>query len=183
VLTVTRICPNKGTDLVLEAFARINAQVPEAHLKIVGGTLPGQEAFYKKLLQRTKDLGLQDHVTFLGWQQYPEPFYREAAVLLQLPRVQETFGRTLVEAALYGVPSVAWARGGMTEILGDGVSGFLVPPEDVEAAADRVVALLKTPTRAVEMGDVARECAIERFSEEAYLHAMLKVYRYAAPYS
>ena len=61
-----------------------------------------------------------------------------AAVALYPARWEEPFGMAAAEAQACGTPVVAFRRGGLGEVIADGVTGFLVPPDDVQAAADAV---------------------------------------------
>lgn len=91
----------------------------------------------------------------------------------------ETFGLTLVEAMAKGVPVVASDIGGMTEIVRDGETGFLVEPADAAALADRIARLWDDPRRARQMGQEARREARRSYSEDRLYTCLTAVYEQA----
>jgi glycosyltransferase involved in cell wall biosynthesis len=169
-LFVGRLTPHKGVDCLLRALP------PGARLTIAGseGHDPRPpESGYPALLHR---LAAGRDVRFI----VPAPdadlpaLYRRARVFV-LPsvhrtlygraiRVSELLGLTLLEAMASGTPVVASALGGIPEIVEDGVTGYLVPPGDVDALRDRLADLLDHPGRATAMGAAARARVLERFT-------------------
>jgi len=108
------------------------------------------------------DLGVQDHVTFLGKQDHIERLIPRAHVLL-LPSQMESFGLAALEAMACGVVPVATRVGGLPELITDGKDGFLEPAGDVEAQAARVAELLTRSALLGRMGAAARRTAEARF--------------------
>jgi len=112
--------------------------------------------------------------------------YRRARVFV-LPSVERTIygrtvpisellGLTLLEAMASGTPVVASRVGGVPEIVEDGVTGFLVPPGDVEALRDRLAYLLAHPRQAARLGAAAREHVLARFTWQACAERCLAAY-------
>jgi glycosyltransferase involved in cell wall biosynthesis len=93
---------------------------------------------------------------------------RRVAVLLHC-RPDEPFGIALVEAMALGLPVVAPRSAGPTEIVEDGVTGFLYPPGQAEPAARCIVRLLSDAELADRMGRAARRAAERRFASEDYV--------------
>jgi glycosyltransferase involved in cell wall biosynthesis len=87
--------------------------------------------------------------------------------VLAMPSRREPWGRVAAEALIAGVPVVAAASGGLPEVVRDGVDGFLYPPGDVGALADRLRTLLDDPDLRARMGAAGREGA-GRFSPSAH---------------
>jgi len=186
VLFVGRLTPHKGVDRLLRALP------PGARLTIAGsaGHDPRPpESGYPALLRR---LAADRAVRFV----VPAPdaelpaLYRRARVFV-LPSVQRTvygrairiselLGLTLLEAMASGTPVVASALGGVPEIVEDGVTGFLVPPGDVDALRDRLAYLLDHPRAAATMGEAARARVLERFTWQACAARCLAGYAAAA---
>jgi len=71
---------------------------------------------------------------------------------------------------------VATNVGGNAEAVEDGVSGFIVPSEDVSALADAILRLLSDPSKAKEMGEAGRRLVEERFTIDAMMHQITDVY-------
>lgn len=127
VLAVGRLSPEKGLDVLIDAFGR--SQRPTARLVIAG---EGPER--ARLERQARDLGLAERVIFLGHVTEIGPLYRRARVLA-VPSRTEAFGMVVVEALAHGLPIVATACTGPTEILDGGRYGRLVPVGDASALA------------------------------------------------
>ncbi|HSC70723.1 MAG TPA: glycosyltransferase family 4 protein, partial [Candidatus Methylomirabilis sp.] len=152
ILTVAHMYPRKNLGLLLKAYARLrDAGIPFQGWVVGDG--PRRRAW-----ERLRDsLGLQDRVTFLGTiprRQLLER-YRQAAIFC-LPSRQEGFGIVFLEAMACGKPIVAARAAAVPETVADGENGFLVDPDDPEALARALMALLREPDLCQEMGEAAR---------------------------
>ena len=182
LLYLGRLEPSKGADVALEAAARAAAvlTVP-VHLHVSGaGTL------HEALAARAVELmhaQPQLQVTFTGWldQHLVASALDQSDLLLVPSRWPEPFGMVGVEAALRGVPSVAFAAGGIPEWLTDGITGRLVAegPKPAERFGGALVACLRDEPALVRMRDHARAAAA-RFSMGAHLAALQPVLAAAA---
>jgi glycosyltransferase involved in cell wall biosynthesis len=124
-LALGRLHRNKGFDLLLDAMARL----PDLHLWIAGtGELQ------RELEAQAARLGVADRVRFLGWRE-DVPALLAAADLLVSSSRWEPLGNVVLEAWMAGVPVVATASAGPSELIADRVSGRLVPLEDAAALA------------------------------------------------
>lgn len=119
--------------------------------------------------------GLENRVVFAGWQPDPTPFYGEHE-LFCLSSVFEAFGLSLLEAGYYGLPVVATRVGGIPEVVEDGVTGFLTPPGDPRALAQRVLELAGDPALRNRMGRAARERAEKYFAAERMTEGYKRIY-------
>ena len=131
-----------------------------AHLLMAGD---GPERGPAERLAR--ELGIQQHVTFLGKQDHVERLIPRAHVLL-LPSELEAFGLAALEAMACGVPPVATDAGGIPELVSHGIDGFVEPVGDIDAQAQRVIELLSDPSLHARMAEQARKSAQERFATE-----------------
>src|SRR6266849_856274 len=111
------------------------------------------------------ELGVQDHVSFLGKQDHVERLIPLAHVLL-MPSELEAFGLVALEAMACGVPSIATNAGGVPELITHGVDGFMEGVSDVDAQASRVIELLTDPRLHHRMAAAARQTAVSRFSTD-----------------
>ncbi len=123
-----------------------------------------------------RDLGVEDHVTFLGKQSHVERLIPLAHVLL-MPSEMESFGLASLEGMSCGVPPVSTRVGGIPELITDGVDGFLEAVGDVHAQAQRVTELLSDDALHARMSHAAREKAVARFSTERIIPMYEDVYR------
>lgn len=122
-----------------------------------------------------------DHVKLLGFKQGPElgDLIRGSICTIAPSVCYETFGLTLVESFAHGRPVVASRIGGMTEVVADGVDGFLVRPGDAAELRERLAWMATHPLEALEMGLRGRAGVEERFSPEAHYEKILAVYKTA----
>jgi glycosyltransferase involved in cell wall biosynthesis len=89
----------------------------------------------------------------------------------------EGFCNALLEAMACGVPSVVTRVGGNPEAINDGESGFLVPVEDYESAAQRILYLLRNPERARQIGEAGRVAAYANFTADAMIRNLINLYK------
>jgi glycosyltransferase involved in cell wall biosynthesis len=152
ILTVAHMYPRKNLGLLLKAFARLRDAGVAFQGWIVGNG-PSRQVW-----ERLRDsLALQDRVTFLGTlsrRQLVER-YRRAAIFC-LPSRQEGFGIVFLEAMACGKPVVAARAGAVPETVADGECGLLLDPDDPEALARALTALLRDPDLRQEMGEAGR---------------------------
>lgn len=173
ILFVSRLTwKKKGLDTVI-AIAR---QVVETGLIpnfkfIVVGDGPDR----KKMEREVAKKNLANYFEFRGYQSDVYIQYREADLLL-LPSRWEGFGLVAGEAALSGVPVVASAVGGLPEVILDGKTGFLCPPEDVECFVSQINKLYSDRALCLGISKFARQSASERFSLDRAVNQYRKVY-------
>jgi D-inositol-3-phosphate glycosyltransferase len=151
VLFVGRIEPLKGLDTLIQALALLAARRPvlRPHLQLMvvgGGTHTREDQWSseeRRLRALVDELSLGDIVHFAGaWPQRQLPLLYNAADVVAVPSHYESFGLVALEAQACGTPVVASRVGGLTYTVQDGVSGFLVPPYDAVAFAQRIESLL-----------------------------------------
>jgi glycosyltransferase involved in cell wall biosynthesis len=156
---VGRLQSWKGPEIVLRAYPRIAQSLPVAAVIVVGG---GPER--ARLEEVTKELGIAEHVRFVGEQEDVAPYYALADVVT-LPSQHEPFGMVAVEAMAAGRPVVATRVGGFADTVLDGQCGRLVPPDSPEELADAVLWVLQSREHARRLGAYARERALAEYSE------------------
>ena len=142
ILFVGRLVPvSKGLDVLVRAFARLPEGL-SARLRIVGEDW-GAGA---PLLRLARELGVASRVTLLGAISKPD-LRREyaGADLFVLPSRAESFGAVLLEAMASGLPVVATRVGGIPEVVEEGATALLVPPDDVDALSQAVRRLAEDP--------------------------------------
>lgn len=156
LLFVGRLQPLKGPQTAIEALAKISSE-PGAEgirLLVVGGPSGenGDEELIRLKALRSR-LGLEDSVEFLGAQPQERlaTFY-QAADLLLVPSVTESFGLVALEAQACGLPVVASDAGGLNSIVQHGKTGFLVSPGDASGFALASRTILDNGRLAARMG-------------------------------
>jgi N-acetyl-alpha-D-glucosaminyl L-malate synthase BshA len=148
IVHVSNFRPVKRVSAVIDIFDRIQKEVP-ARLLLVGD---GPDLASAQ--QRARDRGIAGLVDAVGAQEEVVPLLSIADLFL-LPSVQESFGLAALEAMACEVPVVASRVGGLPEVIEHGVSGLLLPPDDLDAMAESAVSLLKDPVRHREMAQAA----------------------------
>jgi glycosyltransferase involved in cell wall biosynthesis len=103
--------------------------------------------------------------------------YYKGATLLVNPSLSESFGNSLIEAMMYGLPVVATRVGGMMYTVDNGSTGLLVDPADPQALANAICEVLEDRERACRMGETGRQRAMEKFSWDGAADLMLESFR------
>ncbi|MEO6910156.1 MAG: glycosyltransferase family 4 protein [Edaphobacter sp.] len=173
ITTAGNIRPVKGHDIFIKAAASIVKQFPNAYFSIAGGVL--EPVYFEELQALVRDLGLTDHFRFLGGVTNLREHLSEADIFV-LPSRSEGFSNAIVEAMAASLPVVATNVGGNAEAVQDGVSGFIVPPEDPQALAAAILRLLADPTQSEAMGAAGKRLAAEKFTTEAMMMQTTAVY-------
>jgi glycosyltransferase involved in cell wall biosynthesis len=150
LLCVSRLAEQKGVDVAVRALAQVRAVEPRAVLVVLG---EGPE--------RARLAG--DGVFLPGRGGDVASWYRRAELLVH-PARWEGFGLALLEAMLAAKPVVATRVSAAPEIVLDGETGLLVPPDDAPALAEALLALLADPARAAAMGEAGLARARGEFS-------------------
>jgi glycogen(starch) synthase len=167
-----RMSPEKGFDVLLDAFRVVLERMPEAKL-VLAGTGPGEQ----ELRAQAERLGLVKYVEFLGWlPDQPLRIQMSEADIVIVPSRTETFGLVALEAAQLGKPVVASNTGGLPEIVDDGVTGLLVPPGEARTLTAAMLCLAQSPEQCRTMGLAAHARALECFNPEDMLDAYEQVY-------
>ena len=143
VLYVGRLDAIKGPRILLGAASRLRHR-PRLRVIIVGGDQADGDT--ARLRELSRELGLDERVTFVGSVLHEElPWYYSAASVQVVPSYYESFSMVTMEALASGTPVIASDIGGPATLVQNGVAGFLVPPADEAAFADRIAALLDDP--------------------------------------
>ncbi len=168
-----RLVEGKGFDLAVEALARLRNG--EARLAIAG---IGPER--PELERRARELGVADRVEWPGWLEPHEVrALLDRASIVLVPSRAEAFGIVALEAAFMARPVVTSGIGGLAEVVADGSTGIVVPPDDAAALAAAVETLIDDPRRADRMGIDARDRALADFGLDRCLDGYEAAYRKA----
>jgi glycosyltransferase involved in cell wall biosynthesis len=153
LLFVGRIAKVKGVAVLLEAMSKLSETHPVLQLDIVGDGPDRPE-----MERNVAELGLSDRVTFLGYRSQAEVAeLLETTDVFVLPSFAEGVPVTLMEAMGAAVPVVTTQVGGITELVVDGETGFIVRPGDPDVLADRIARLVDDPELRRRMGRRGRE--------------------------
>jgi glycosyltransferase involved in cell wall biosynthesis len=161
----------KGHDVFQTMAKLVHVRFPEARFAVAGENVFGlsKDEAYKRAILTTaqEDPILRECLTYLGFWKDPRPVMAAADVIV-CPSRFESLGMVHLESMAMARPVVSMNNGGPAETMLDGETGYLVPPEDPEALADRVVALLRDPARRKRMGEAGRARVLAHFTAAGY---------------
>jgi glycosyltransferase involved in cell wall biosynthesis len=171
---VGRLAPWKGQHVFLDAFARA-FPAGGAHAHVVGEALFGEEDYRDALHEQAARLGIADRVSFRGFRADVRAELEALDVLVHASVQAEPFGQVVVEGMAAGLAVVATDAGGPAEIITPEHDGMLVPPDDPDALATVLRALVGDPARRTELGRQARVAA-QRFRTDVVVPRFTALY-------
>jgi glycosyltransferase involved in cell wall biosynthesis len=167
---IGRMSPEKGHILFLRSFQQVLKEIPRANALLLG---TGQ--LETKLRKICKELGLEKHVIFGGFQQNVNEWYPYLDIVV-IPSLSEGLPNVALEAMLFEKPVVATKVGGVPEVVEDGLTGSLVPANDVGATTNAICALLKNPDLMMKYGKNGHGRVLTNFSPAFRAKKTIKLY-------
>jgi glycosyltransferase involved in cell wall biosynthesis len=177
---LARMCRDKGLPALVEAYIRLRRDpaAPRARLQIAGAQTPGDRPLVAQLRRWLNEAGLESDAAF-----YPNldraqkiGFLQGLSVLSVPATYGECFGLYVLEALACGVPVVQPRHAAFPEVLEATGGGVLCEPDNPQALADALAALLADPARLEGLGRDGREQVLARFSLERMADRILEVY-------
>ena len=171
ILSVGNLVPVKNHKQLIEAFAEIKKQLPNAKLIIAG------EGWLKKSLQLlVRNLQLGESVAFIGYQTNLDKYYGEADIFVH-SSLYEGWGRAVIEAVFCGLPIIMTDVGLADEVIKNEESGLVVPVNDKEALKEAILRLAKDRGLANRLAQNAR-LVIENIllTKEEYLNKIKEIW-------
>jgi len=157
------VAPDKGVDILLQAYAEMNSQVP---LVLIGRPLAG---LTERLPPNVLLTGGLPHAAVMN-------AWSRSSIALVPSIVAETFGIVALEGMSMGKPVIASRIGGLTDIVVDGETGLLVPPGNPQALREAMQCLLDDPERRERMGKMAKQRVVE-FQANSVVRRVEQVYQ------
>jgi glycosyltransferase involved in cell wall biosynthesis len=146
ILTMpARVTRWKGHEDFLSILARLKQQNIPVHGLIAGGPHRRKTAYLEELKDKTRALGLEQEITFLGHRNDIKEIMSISNIVLSLAKEPEAFGRTALEALCLGIPVIAYSHGGAAEVLAKMYPQGCVEPNDIAAACDKIISFYKEP--------------------------------------
>ncbi|MCX6848284.1 MAG: glycosyltransferase [Verrucomicrobia bacterium] len=172
---VGRFIATKRYPMLIEAFETLAEQQPDLHLMILGDGGSERDTVRERV-------NLSKHcsrIHLLGHQQEPAPFY-QAMDMLVMPSSHEGLANAVLEAMASGVPVLAHAACGASEVITDGLNGFLGQIKSSQELAVQIKDLRSRPDLLVQASKNARESAQKEFSLQTMTQAYLQVFQHLA---
>ena len=162
-IVISRFSGIKNIDHTIKAFKNVVKEVPEATLEIWGSGDKKKE--YAELI---KSLDLSENVLIKGYTQNPEEIYQSGGLSV-LTSNAEGFSLAVMESMANKTPVVSYnIRYGPSDMIEDGINGFLIEKNDIEALSERIIQMLKHPEKTQQMGSEAGRTIQTKFSKEIY---------------
>ncbi|MHC9234110.1 glycosyltransferase family 4 protein [Pseudooceanicola sp. 502str34] len=177
VAIIGRVRPEKGTDIFVDAMIKVCQQDPDVTALVMGMAKPSEEAFLKDLKDRVAKAGLTERILFPGFVSHEDQLALMPALSLVVNVARyEPFGVVPVEGMAAGTPFVCSDTGYYRQFSAGETTGRIVPPGDVEAAAEAVASLLADPAKIEEMGARGRALAAAEHSIQREADGVAEIY-------
>jgi glycosyltransferase involved in cell wall biosynthesis len=176
ILIVGNLLAGKGQELVLRAFSRVQDSHPGLQCNIIG-----EGADRDRFAGLAKDLGISDHVNFLGRQSRSE--VAEAmrnCTIFALPSRYEGLGCVYLEAMASGKPVIACQEQGIDEIIRHGNNGWLIPVDALEELVQGLQVLLENSALRQRIGQAARQTILDKLTLSRQAESLVKIYEEVA---
>ncbi|WP_282786545.1 glycosyltransferase family 4 protein [Flavobacterium croceum] len=166
---VGRISRWKGQLLLLNAFKEIVKKTNHVKLVFIGSAPPNQEHFFTDLTDYIEKYKLNNFVKIIPFQKDIEKFWKCIDIAVVASTEPEPFGLVAVEAMMAKKPVVGANHGGLSEIIVNNETGFLVKPNEVNELAKALQILIKDGVLRTKLGDQGYQRALQEFSVAAYV--------------
>jgi len=172
VVFVGWIAEYKGVEYLLDAFRLVKKELAEAKL-----IFAGRGPLLPKLKEKSREYEIQDSVEFLGFVEHDKirQVYRRGHVFAMPSIWSEQFGLVGPEAIMCGLPCVGTDIGGIPEWLKDEHCGFLVPPRDVQALAEKLLLLLNNKQLRQDYAQKGKKYILEKYGAEKFRDNILNL--------
>ena len=178
---LARVCPEKGVDILIEAFRLLCAELGKEHfkLRIAGYLSPGDQAFYDKLRQKTQEWGLTDHISFEGEVDREDKikFLNEIDVFSVPAPYKEPKGLYVLEALANGAPVIQPNHGAFPELVVGTSGGILVEPNSPRALAEALKKVFHDRDLLRTMGTEGKASVFSNYSDTVMAEKMLEIYQ------
>jgi len=138
ITSVARIIPYKGHGYLIDIANELIEKSKKFKFLILGDTLSSYVSYEKSMKQKVKDLGLENHIKFLGFREDVSSILKQSDLFIHPAIAPDPLPTVLFESLHNDLPSVATNLGGAIEILDNGNNGLLIPYNDPKKAADLI---------------------------------------------
>jgi glycosyltransferase involved in cell wall biosynthesis len=174
VVMIARFAPNKRHELLLEAISLIREKTGPVTIVFVGEVF-SDPRHHECVRAKAAACGLSDVVTYLGFQEDIRTVHAAADILV-LCSEREPLGQCVLEAMAMGVPVVITDSGGLSELVRDGHTGFVIPAGESASLAECISYLIAQPDRRAAVGEAARDYVMRDVTTRATAATVMELY-------
>lgn len=164
----------KGQDTLIRAMRHVVQRWPETRCLVVGSN--ADPPYMRKIEQHVAEANLGDRVIFTGYEKFPAACMAAMDVVVHTSTAPEPFGLVVLEGMALGRPVVATRHGGPLDVVVEGESGFLTPPDDEHALAQVLDRLLADPALRRRVGEAGLRRLNEKFTAQHNIAGIQAVY-------
>ncbi|MEQ9006238.1 MAG: glycosyltransferase family 4 protein, partial [Ekhidna sp.] len=175
---IGRIQDWKGQDIFLEAAEKAASINDSLRFLIVGDSPPGQYHFTKNMLEAIHNSTAKDSIVHWAHINDVERVLAEATASIVPSKSPEPFGLVVIEAMAAGIPVIASNHGGPSEIIKDGITGILIPPNDSDSLSKAMIKLAENVGMSNEMGRNGRIEQREKYDVSRYVSQFEELYEH-----
>ncbi len=164
--------PKKGIHEMVELARRLRTKAQQAHFRLIG-------PINQHITQIRNELATESFIpkiSFSGYAASPLKAIHQVNIVLNLSQVEESFGRTVLEAMAARRPVLVYDWGALPDLVEDGVNGFIVPYRDLEAMAEKLVWLCAHPEMITRMGEAGRMKAVACYRQDIIIKFLNQSY-------
>jgi glycosyltransferase involved in cell wall biosynthesis len=175
LLFVGRLVSQKGLDVLFRALSLLKEQAGKNHVDWTL-TIAGEGPLKNELARASEGLRLSDRITFRGWLErgHLPAVYKNADVFV-LPSRDEGMPNAMLEAMAAGLPVIGSRVAGIDEVVIDGETGLLVPPDDADALAAALRIVIEDRDKTFALGQAARKRVEAHYSWDMAADAYLSL--------
>lgn len=175
ILCPRRMDPKCGIEYLIDAFSFVKKEVKKAKLVLLS---PRYDRQYEQvILQKVKNHMFKNDILFIpGVPNHLMPLYYSIADVCAFPSVWEATSIAALEAMACCKPIVAFATGGLKDLVANNINGFLVEPKDSKSLAERIIAILTDRKLKRKLGNAARKAVADNFDWKVIGEKTMRVY-------
>lgn len=177
---VGRVSPWKGQEIFVRAAAILRSEGIACQFVAIGGIFDNERQHLDRLKETIRSLNLDNLVKIEGFRKDARELIAAFNVFVLPSILPEPFGLVVAEAMAAGKPVIATAHGGPTEMVVEGETGFLIPPNDPYALASAIKKLLAHPEEAARLGRAGRTRFLDHFEMREYVQRIERLYEATA---
>ncbi len=172
----SRIDPWKGHEFFIEFASKIIERFPNIKFIIAGNSTEKEKEYELKLKSKLEELGIKQFFLFIGFKQDVLNYINCVDIVVNPSIEPEPFGRVVMEAMALGKTVVATKNGGPSEIIANGINGFLISNLDPSHWADTIIELLLNEKKREIIGKRAKKHIFNNFNIEQNIKSIEKIY-------